>query len=60
MCRTPSIPTELVLEVVRLHGAGLGRRRIAKRLEKFGIWTTKSSVDRLIRGLPPYHHQRTS
>ena len=54
MCRTQSIPTEAFSTVLSLAQAGYGSRRIARSLEKAGIWTSKSSVDRLIRGLPPY------
>ncbi len=54
MSRSPSIPRELVIELIRLNWQGLGRRRIAQELERWGVWTTKSSVDRLLRGLPPY------
>ena len=57
MSRPPSIPQQVVTEVFRLHEQGLGRRRIARVLEQLGCWTTKSSVDRLLRSKPPY--QRT-
>ena len=54
MSRSPSIPRELVSELIRLNRQGLGRRRIAQEMERWGVWTTKSSVDRLLKGLPPY------
>lgn len=40
--------------VFRLNAEGQGCRRIVRSLATDGIFTTKSSVHRLIRGLPPY------
>lgn len=54
MSRPQSIPGHMVDEVVRLARQGFGARRIAKRLESVGIWTTKSSVHRLLAGQSPY------
>ena len=59
MSRTPSIPKELVGEVIRLNEQGLGRRRIAQALGRHGCRTSKSSVERLIKGLPPYENRAT-
>ena len=33
---------------------GHGYRRVVARLADLGVWTTKGSVERLIKGLPPY------
>ena len=52
--RPVSIPVEAYDEVFRLHAAGLGYRRIATRLESIGVYTTKSSVERLLKGQSPY------
>lgn len=60
MSRPVSIPRELVGEVIRLNQQGLGRRRIARALEKHDCWTTKSSVHRLLAGRPPYQYTRDS
>ncbi len=42
-----------VLPNVWLYGFGTGMGG-ANTLIAFGVWTTKSSVDRLIRGRPPH------
>ena len=47
--RPQSIPAEIWPEVIRLHGLGLGYRRVADALIPLKIWTTKSSVERLIK-----------
>ena len=52
--RRQSIPQELWGECIRLYGQGHGYRAIADRLIPLGVSTTKSSVERLIKGLPPY------
>ena len=52
--RRASIPEWAFSEVFQLHGCGNGCRKIARLLEDKGIYTTKSSVDRLLRWLPPY------
>ena len=54
MSRPASLPRTVHAEVFRLHGAGVGCRRIVSQLERLGVWTTKSSVHRLLRGQPPY------
>ena len=54
MSRSPSIPERAVPMVVSLSQAGYGSRRIAKMMERHKIWTTKSSVHRLLTGQPPY------
>ena len=52
--RPKSIPPWAWPEVLRLHGQGLGYRRVAAALLSLKVWTTKSSVERLIKGKPPY------
>ena len=54
MTRSQSIPREAVPTVLSLARAGFGARRIAKMMEKHRVWTTKSSVHRLLTGQPPY------
>ena len=39
---------------IRLLSEGNSYRQIARSLDDHGVFTTKSSVERLIRGLPPY------
>jgi len=56
--RPQSIPVEIWPEVIRLYGQGLGYRRVANALIPLKIWTTKSSVERLIKGRPPYQDRR--
>ncbi len=56
--RPRSIPPWAWPEVFRLHGQGLGYRRVANALIPLKIWTTKSSVERLIKGKPPYSGSR--
>ena len=52
--RPTSIPAWAWPKVFELHRQGLGYRRVAVSLESLRVWTTKSSVERLVRGLPPY------
>ena len=52
--RPASIPETAFGLVLRLYSEGNGYRRIARLLEGHGVFTTKSSVERLVRGLPPY------
>ena len=52
--RPVSIPFEAYGLVFHLHAAGVGFRAIAKGLERIGVATTRSSVFRLVHGLPPY------
>jgi len=49
----PASPVRLYA-AFRLQAQGHGCRRIATLLEDQGVFTTKSSVNRLLRGLPPY------
>ena len=52
--RPQSIPLWAWPEVFRLREHGLGYRRVAAALLCLKVWTTKSSVERLIKGKPPY------
>ena len=52
--RRASIPSKVFDDVRRWHREGIGCIRIAKLLEDLGVYTGKSSVDRLIHGKPPY------
>ena len=52
--RPTSIPQWAFGEVFRLHGLGYGCRRIVKSLEEAGVFTTRSSVSRLLNGQLPY------
>ena len=56
--RPQSIPPWAWPEVFRLHRQGLGYRRVAVSLETLKVITTKSSVERLVQGLPPYQGRR--
>ena len=52
--RPASIPTSAFADVRRWHGQGFGCRRTARLLEGIGVFTSKSSVERLLRGKAPY------
>ena len=52
--RPAGIPPGAFAEVKRLHGLGYGCRRIAAMLEGRAVYTTKSSVERLLKGQAPY------
>ena len=56
--RPQSIPAWFWPEVFRLYGQGLGYRAVADALISLKVSTTKSSVERLIKGLPPYQGRR--
>ena len=58
--RPQSIPVWVWPTVFKLHGQGLGYRRVADALIPRGVFTTKSSVERLIKGKPPYAGRRSS
>ena len=42
------------MRVLRLKLAGLGYQRIANQLRRLGVVTSRGSVERLVKGLPPY------
>jgi hypothetical protein len=52
--RPRSISESSFVMVIKLHRQGLGYQAIAKYLEQYGVSTTRGSVFRLIKGLPPY------
>ena len=52
--RPTSIPQWAFGEVFRLRDLGYGCRRIVRSLEEAGVFTTRSSVSRLLNGQPPY------
>jgi len=52
--RPASIPQWAFGEVFRLRNLGYGCRGIVKSLEEAGVFTTRSSVSRLVNGQPPY------
>ena len=52
--RTASIPEWASGEVFRLLDLGHGCRRIVRPLEEAGVFTTRSSVSRLLNGQLPY------
>ena len=49
-----SIPEWAFGEVFRLRDLGYGCRRIVRSLEEAGVFTTRSSVSRLLNGQAPY------
>ena len=52
--RRQSIPESAFPEVLLWNKQGFGVRRIARLLEQRRVFTTRSSVHRLLNGLPPY------
>ena len=52
--RRASIPDAFIGKVRQWHEKGYGCRKIAQLLQPHQVFTTKSSVDRLIHGKPPY------
>ena len=52
--RPVSIPLWAFGEVFRLHSLGYGCRRIVRSLEEAGVFTTRSSVSRLLNAQLPY------
>ncbi len=52
--RKRSIPERVWGDAFRLYSQGLGYRMVAARLADLGVWTTRGSVERLIKGKAPY------
>ena len=52
--RPASIPEWAFGEVFRLRDLGYGCRRIVRSLEESAVFTSRSSVSRLLNGQPPY------
>ena len=55
--RRPSIPQAFFVRVFRLKSSGLGYQGIANELGRLGVATSRGSVERLLKGLPPYQDQ---
>ena len=53
--RPRSIPSALFVKVLRLKLAGLGYLAISNELNRLGVATSRGSVERLVKGLPPYN-----
>ena len=53
--RHKSIPEAYFVKALRLKLTGLGYQRVAEELERYGVYTSRGSVERLVKGLPPYH-----
>ena len=52
--RPRSIPDAFFVRVLRLKLHGLGYQAIADALNRLGVATSRGSVYRLCKGLPPY------
>ena len=52
--RPVSIPETAFAGVRRWRSQGFGYIRISRLLEGVGVFTSKSSVERLLKGHPPY------
>ena len=52
--RPTSMPQWAFGEVFRLPDLGYGCRRIVRSLEEAGVFTSRSTVSRLLNGQPPY------
>jgi len=52
--RPRSIPERHFVRVHAMHRTGLGYQAIARELSRLGIATSRGSVERLVKGLPPY------
>ena len=53
--RPRSIDPAYFVKALRLKLSGLGYQRVAEELERYGVHTSRGSVERLVKGLPPYH-----
>ena len=56
--RPRSIPPEAYGKVFLWYSQGFGYQRIAERLEHVGVFTTRGSVERLIKGRGTYQGRR--
>ena len=52
--RPRSIPTEHFVTINSLRERGLGYRSIANELIRLGVPTSRGSVERFLKRLPPY------
>ena len=48
------------MRVQTLRSTGLGYQRIAVELGRLGVATSRGSVERLVKGLPPYAMDSTT
>jgi hypothetical protein len=55
--RPRSIPPRLFVRVLRLKLRGLGYQTIATELSSLGVSTSRGSVERLVKGKPPYEDE---
>ncbi len=60
MGRPPSIPVSFYARVFQLYSLGFGYRRIAEMLEDVGVYTTRGSVERLVKGRGCYAGRRVT
>ena len=56
--RKRSIPERVWGDALRLYSDGCGYRAVASRLASLGVFTTRGSVERLVKGLAPYEGRR--
>ena len=56
--RKRSIPERVWGDALRLYSQGHGYGMVASRLADLGVWTSRGSVERLIKGRPPYQGRR--
>jgi len=57
--RPQSIPPAAFVAIFQFHSQGFGVRRIVQRLEVLGVYSTKSSVSRLLLGQGVYNKRLT-
>lgn len=58
--RKRSIPEWAWDDALRLYSEGHGYRLVATRLADLGVWTSRGSVERLVKGLAPYEGRPVS
>ncbi len=58
--RRPSIPSAFFVRALRLKLSGLGYQGVADELGRLEVLTSRGSVERLVKGLPPYQDQAVS
>ena len=58
--RPRSIPSSAYSVCFRLYSQGFGYRRIAEILEGQGVFTTRGSVERLVKGRGTYSGRRVA
>ncbi len=56
--RKRSIPVKIEEDAFRLYSQEYRILRVASRLAELGVWTTKGSVEGLIKGDPPLSSMR--